>query len=84
MKASDWISVKDRLPDIGIRVIVCHYLPDGSKSGQIARREETPYEVFWCNDYGNKVEYITQFDKVIDNKRNELRNLSKEELLTFL
>jgi hypothetical protein len=31
-----------------------------------------------------KIPYETLFDKVIDNKRNELRNLSKEELLKFL
>jgi hypothetical protein len=32
----------------------------------------------------NKISRKTLFDKVIDNKRNELRNLSKEELLKFL
>ena len=65
MKVSDWISVKDRLPELGIRVLVCHYLPDGSKSGQIARREEINKEVFWCNDYGNKVEYITHWQEIV-------------------
>lgn len=32
----------------------------------------------------NKISRKTLFDKVIDNKRNELCNLSKEELLKFL
>jgi len=62
---NNWISVNDRLPKLGERVIVCHYLPDGSKYGQIARREEICKEVFWCNDYGNKVEYITHWHEIV-------------------
>lgn len=31
-----------------------------------------------------KIPHETLFDKIIDNKRNELRNLSKEELLKLL
>jgi hypothetical protein len=62
---NNWISVNDRLPKIGKRVIVCHYLPDGSKSGQIARRVEINKEVFWSNDYGSLVEYITHWHEIV-------------------
>lgn len=65
MKASDWISVNDRLPKLGERVIVCHYLPDGSKYGQIARREEINKKVSWYNEYGNYVEYITHWHEIV-------------------
>lgn len=61
---NNWISVNDRLPELGERVIVCHYLPDASKSGQIARRVEINKEVFWFNDYGNQVEYITHWHEI--------------------
>lgn len=38
MKASDWISIKDRLPQIGERVMVCQSFNDGSTFARMTTR----------------------------------------------
>jgi hypothetical protein len=41
MKATDWISVKDRLPKLGERVLICQNLGGGSTYVDIAQRYRT-------------------------------------------
>lgn len=38
MKTSDWINIKDRLPKIGERVMVCQLFNDGSTFVRMATR----------------------------------------------
>jgi hypothetical protein len=41
MKASDWIDIKDKLPKLGERVLICKKLGDGSTYVDIAQRYRT-------------------------------------------
>lgn len=45
MKSSDWISVEDRLPKMGERVIVCQSFNDGSLFVRMATRVKVSREL---------------------------------------
>jgi hypothetical protein len=65
MKASDWISVKDRLPKIGKRVIVCQYFKDDSKFTRMATRVKINQDDRWYDDGGFELEYITHWQEIV-------------------
>ena len=61
MKSSDWISVKDRLPKMGERVIVCQSFNDGSLFVRMATRVKVSMRITWYDDDGFDLEYITHW-----------------------
>ena len=66
MKASDWISVNDRLPDIGIRVLVCQSFTDGCRLSRIARRVKINQNDSWYDDNGfDELECITHWQPIV-------------------
>lgn len=65
MKASDWISVKDSLPKIGKRVIVCQTFNDGSTFVRMATRVEINQVDRWYEDDGFELEYITHWQWIV-------------------
>ena len=65
MKASDWISVKDRLPKIGERVIVCQSFSDGSIFARIATRVKINQTDRWYDDDGFNLEYISHWQPIV-------------------
>lgn len=78
MKQSDWISVNDRLPKIGVRVFVCQKFNDDSTFARIATRVKINQADRWYNEDGFEVEYITHWQPIVlpkmkknDNKRKD-------------
>ena len=65
MKASDWISVNDKLPKIGERVIVCQSFNDGSTFVQMATLVKINQTKRWYDDEGFDIEYITHWQKIV-------------------
>lgn len=72
MKASDWISVNDRLPKIGERVMVCQSFNDGSTFARMATRVKYIMNQFarWYDDEGFEIEYITHWQKIVLPKKS--------------
>ena len=56
MKPKDWISVKDKLPKLNERVLVCRKLEDGSTYVDFAMRV-------------TKTEYLPNIDKYITKEK---------------
>lgn len=66
MKANGWINVKDRLPKIGERVLVCQTFNDGEQFIRIATRVKVNQRDMWFEDDGFELaEYITHWKKLI-------------------
>ena len=61
MKSSDWISVEDRFPKKGERVIVCQSFNDGSLFVRMATRVKISNRIEWYDDEGFELEYITHW-----------------------
>lgn len=59
MKQTDWVSVRDRLPRIGERVMVCQIFNDGSTFARMATRVKINQIDRWYDDDGFELEYIT-------------------------
>lgn len=72
MKASDWISVKDRLPKIGKRVIVCQSFNDGSTFARMATRVQINQTDRWYDDEGFEIEYISHWQPIVLPKKEKL------------
>ena len=69
MKQSDWISVKDRLPKIGVRVVVCQYFNDGSTFARMATRVQINQTGRWYDDEGFEIEYISHWQPIVLPKK---------------
>lgn len=76
MKSSDWISVKDKLPKLNERVLVCRKLEDGSTYVDIAQRCRISKllhnidiwidEDIWVTDGVNKTkEDVTHWQRIV-------------------
>lgn len=65
MKASDWISVEDRLPEIGKRVMVCQSFNDGSTFTRMATRVKINQTDRWYDDDGFEIEYVTHWQPIV-------------------
>ncbi len=65
MKQTAWISVKDRLPKRGVRVIVCQAFNDGSTFARMATRVKINQVDRWYDDDGFEVEYITHWQRIV-------------------
>lgn len=65
MKSSDWISVKDKLPKIGERVIVYQQYTDNSTFTQMATMVKVRQDYRWYDDDGFDLEYITHWQKIV-------------------
>lgn len=65
MKASDWISVNDKLPRIGKRVMVCQSFNDGSTFTRMATRAKINQTDRWYDDDGFEIEYITHWQPIV-------------------
>ena len=65
MKAGDWISVNDKLPKIGKRVIVCQSFNDGSTFTRMVTRVQINQADRWYDDDGFEIEYITHWQPII-------------------
>lgn len=65
MKASDWISVNDKLPKIGERVIVYQSFSDGSTFIQMATLVKLNQMKRWYDDEGFDIEYITHWQRIV-------------------
>lgn len=72
MKASDWINIKDGLPSIGERVMVCQSFNDGSTLVRMATRVKINQTERWYNDSGFNMEYITHWQKIVLPKKEKL------------
>lgn len=76
MKASDWISVKDRLPKINERVIICKQFEDNSSFISIAtytgkERIKDFLHYWWYTDDGFDIDGITHWQKIVLPKKEE-------------
>ena len=69
MKASDWISVEDRLPKIGERVMVCQQFNDGSTFARMATQVKINQTDRWYDDEGFELEYISHWQKIVLPKK---------------
>ena len=72
MKASDWISVKDRLPQIGERVMVCQSFNDGSTFARMVTRVKINKNDRWYDDDGFNIDKITHWQEIVLPKKEEL------------
>ena len=72
MKSSDWISVKDRLPQIGERVMVCQSFNDGSTFARMATRVKINKNDRWYDDDGFNIDKITHWQEIVLPKKEEL------------
>ena len=70
MRTSDWISVNDKLPKIGERVMVCQSFNDGSTFARMATRVKINQTDRWYDDEGFKTEYITHWQKIVLPKKS--------------
>lgn len=71
MKASDWVSVEDRLPILGKRVMVCQQFNDGSTFVRMATRVQINQTDRWYNDEGFDLEYISHWQKIVLPKKEK-------------
>lgn len=65
MKASDWISVEDKLPKIGKRVMVCQSFNDGSIFARMGTRVKINQTDRWYDDDGFNLEYISHWQPIV-------------------
>lgn len=66
MKKSDWINVKDKLPTLGNRVLVCQtFNDDDSMFARTATLVKTNGNYMWYDDDGFEVEYITHWQRIV-------------------
>ena len=65
MKQKDWISVNDKLPTLGKRVLVCQTFNDGSMFVRAATPVKINENYRWYNDDGFEVEYITHWQRIV-------------------
>lgn len=76
MKASDWISVKDRLPRKNQRVIVCRTLYNGESVVDIATYTGKDNSVsgiyWWYLDDGFDTELVTHWQPIVLPKKESL------------
>lgn len=72
MKASDWISVKNRLPKLGERVIVCQSFNDGSIFVRMATRVKINQTDRWYDDECFEIENIKFWQKIVLPKKEKL------------
>lgn len=72
MKSSDWISVEDRVPKKGERVIVCQSFNDGSLFVRMATRVKVSKRITWYDDDGFDLEYITHWQPIVLPKMKKL------------
>lgn len=71
IKASDWVSVEDRLPILGKRVMVCQQFNDGSTFVRMATRVQINQMDRWYNDDGFDLEYISHWQKIVLPKKEK-------------
>lgn len=71
MKASDWISVKDWLPQIGERVMVCQSFNDGSTFARMATRVKINKIDRWYDDDGFNIDEITHWQEIVLPKKEK-------------
>ena len=71
MKTSDWISVKDKLPKIDERVMVCQSFNDGSTFTQMATRIKTNKIEWWYDDDGFVIDKITHWQPIVLPKKEK-------------
>ena len=69
MRASDWISVEDRVPKIGERVMVFQQFNDGSTFARMATRVQINQNDRWYDDEGFELEYISHWQKIVLPKK---------------
>jgi hypothetical protein len=72
MKANDWISVNDRLPKIGGRVMVCQSFNDGSTYVRMATRVQINKTDRWYDDDGFEIRFISHWQKIVLPKKEKL------------
>lgn len=66
MKPTDWISIKDKLPKLGERVLVCRKFVDGSTHVDFASREKHFHSMdIWYTDEGWDIEDVTHWQKIV-------------------
>lgn len=76
MKASDWISVKDRLPKINERVLVCRQFEDSTfftiatYTGK--ERIKDVSHCWWYTDDGFDIDGITHWQPIVLPKKEKL------------
>ena len=71
MKASDWISVKDRLPKYGERVLVCQTFDDGLYVSTATRVSINRVDRWYVDD-GFDIDFITHWQKIVLPKIEKL------------
>jgi hypothetical protein len=65
MRQSDWINVKDKLPILGKRVLVCQTFGDGSMFARAATLVVINENYRWYDDDGFEIEYITHWQRIV-------------------
>jgi hypothetical protein len=75
MKPTDWISVKDKLPKLEERVLVCRKLEDGSTYvdfAMLVSREMHLHDIdIWYTEEGWDIEDVTHWQKIVLPKKEK-------------
>ena len=65
MKASDWISVKGKLPKLNERVLVCQSFNDGGRFVRQANIFKIIDKIRFYNDDGFEIKYVNHWQKIV-------------------
>lgn len=65
MKATDWISVKDKLPKLNERVLVCQSFNDGGRFVRPATIVKINGNVRFYGDDGFDIDYVTHWQRIV-------------------
>lgn len=71
MKSTDWISVKDKLPKLNERVLVCQSFSDGSRFVRFATPVKVIENIVYYDDDGFDIDYITHWRRVVLPRRKK-------------
>lgn len=71
MKPTDWISVKDKLPKLEERVLVCQTFSDGSRFARFATPVKVIGNIVYYDDDGFDIDYITHWQRVVLPRRKK-------------
>ena len=75
MKPTDWINIKDKLPKLNERVLVCRKLEDGSTYVDIAQRcriSKWLHDIdIWYTEDGWDIEDVTHWQRIVYPKKEK-------------
>lgn len=71
MKPTDWIDIKDKLPKLNERVLVCQTFSDGSRFARFTTPVKVIGNIVYYDDDGFDIDYITHWQRVVLPRRKK-------------